>query len=113
MSFFPLTDATHRVMLVDMKTTTNNTQTHFIVQDAAAFMPSSCWGVYRRVAVLEVDAPSKRVAMISTRARGCHRVVKTWERLNVGKTDRCAFNRAYAEAEKLAAELNARAEKSS
>ena len=45
--------------------------------------------------------------MISRRARGVVRVVATWERCNVGKTDRCAFSKARAEARALAAQLNA------
>lgn len=86
-----------------------NTPTHFIVQTASAYMPSSCWGVYRRVGVLEVDLGLRHVSQISERARGCARVVRTWERLNVGKTARCAYDRALDEAERLAAELNAAA----
>jgi len=81
-------------------------QTHFIVQTAAANMPLSCWGNYGRVAVLEVDADRSRVSMISARARGCHRVVELWDRLNIGTTDRCAFSRAMQAAERLAAQLN-------
>lgn len=82
--------------------------THFIVQTAAAQMPNSCWGVYKRVAVLEVEAGLERVSSISERARGCVRVVETWEKLNVGKTSRCAYSRALAAAQALAAELNAK-----
>jgi len=85
---------------------THTTHTHYIVQSATACMPSSCWGRYARLAVLEVDADLTHVSMISDRARGCHRVVRTWERLNVGKTDRCAYGRAEREAEALAAALN-------
>lgn len=44
--------------------------------------------------------------MISLRAKGVKRIVATWEKLNVGKTDRCAFNRALNEAEALADKLN-------
>jgi len=79
----------------------------FIVQSAAANMPSSCWGRYARVAVLEVLPSVTKVAMISSRARGVVQVVATWEKLNVGKTDRCAYGRALAEAKALAAKLNA------
>jgi len=84
----------------------------YVVMDASAHMPRSCWGRYRRVAVVEVDPDALpegalAPAMISERARGCVRVVETWERLNVGKTGRCAYARALAEAEALAAELNA------
>ena len=84
-------------------TTTN---TKFIVQTASASMPQCCWGIYRRVAVLEVEEGVDRLSMISKRARGCVRGVKTWEKLNVGKTEKCAYRVALAEAEALAATLN-------
>ena len=86
------------------------TMTHYIVQTALAKMPNSCWGTYRRVAVLEVDAVCQSVSMISDHARGCRRVVRTWERCNVGTTDRCAYAQALAAAYELAAELNAKIE---
>ncbi len=80
--------------------------TKFIVKSSAARMPPSCWGTYRRVAVLEVtvDAPEPR--MISGRARGVVGVVRTWERLHVGRTGRCAYQVAMREAAELAAMLN-------
>lgn len=78
----------------------------YIVQTASAKMPASCWGKYRHVAVMEVESDTVP-AMISTRARGVRRIVQTWERRNVGTTDRCAFKRALAEASRLAAQLNA------
>jgi hypothetical protein len=60
----------------------------YIIQTAKACMPSSCWGSnhYRRVAVLEVEDGVMQVKMISSRARGVRRVVRTWERLFDGKT---------------------------
>lgn len=78
--------------------------TEYIVKTAAAKMPGSCWGQYRRVAVLEVMAGAEP-AMISKRARGVVRVVQTWERLNVGTTERCAYERALAEARELVERL--------
>ena len=78
----------------------------YIIKTAAANMPASCWGRYARIAVLEVEAGIQDVSMISERARGCIQIVKTWEKLNVGSTERCAFSRAMAEAEALCAELN-------
>jgi len=77
----------------------------FIVMTAAAAMPNSCRGVYCRVAVVETNQ-WQRPAFIGERARGCVRVVATWEKLNVGKTSACAYGRAMAKAEVLAAELN-------
>ena len=73
--------------------------------------PSSCWGRYGRVAVLEVEHGVRSASMISARARGVRRVVRTWERCYIGLTPRCAFERAVTAAERLAAELNAREER--
>lgn len=90
-------------------THTKNTkpETHYIVQTAAACMPASCWGHYGKVAVLEVDAGVERVAMISERARGCHRVVEVWDRQHMGEPNgRSAFYLALAAARELAAKLN-------
>lgn len=78
----------------------------YVVKDSAARMPGSCWGTYRHVAVMEIE-PGNVPARISARARGVRRIVQTWDRLNAGTTDRCAFNRALAEAGRLAAQLNA------
>jgi len=81
-------------------------ETEYIVMDRAAKMPGNCWGQYRRVAVVEVEAGVKP-KMISERARGVVRVVQTWEKQHVGTTERCAFRRALIEARELAAELRA------
>jgi hypothetical protein len=78
---------------------------HYIVQTASAKCAAE-FGTYRRVAVLEVDADREQVAMISTHARGCRRVVRTWERQNCGTTSRCAYWRACDEALALAKRLN-------
>jgi len=80
----------------------------YIVKTAAAKMPAKVKAPYRRVAVLEVT-PGAAPKMISARARGVVRVVQTWERQHVGLTDRCAYQRALAEAHALAARLNSAA----
>jgi hypothetical protein len=77
----------------------------YIVQTAGAKMPQSCWGIYRRVAVLEVLPGVTRASMISDRAINVLRVVATWEACNVGKTRRCAYQVALADAEALASQL--------
>ncbi len=77
----------------------------YIVMDAAACMPANCWGRYRRVGVVEIE-PGAEPRMLSERARGVISVVQTWERLNHGTTDRCAYRVALAEAEALARALN-------
>jgi len=74
-------------------------------------MPTTCWGKYGKVAVVEVDEavlekhniPQPR--MISPRAIGMVRIVKEWRRLNKGTTNRCAYHKAMQEAEKLIKEL--------
>ncbi len=80
--------------------------THYIVQTASAQMPSSCKGVYKRIGVLEVADGVTRASMISDRAKDVVKVVRTWEALNVGTTERCAFQVVLREAEALAARLN-------
>ena len=79
----------------------------YAVISSTAKMPSSCWGRYRRVGVVElepgVEGPP---TMLSSRSRQVKRVVETWERLNVGTTERCAYQRALREADALATKLN-------
>ena len=84
------------------------TKTHYIIRTSKAKMPTSCWGTYRRVAVLEVEAGVETVSMISDRARDVISVVQTWEKLNVGITERCAYQQALAEANELCDTLNSR-----
>lgn len=84
------------------------TATRFVVVSSAACMPSSCWGVYKRIGVLEVESSvDERRLTIDERRKGVVRVVTTWERLNVGRTERCAYQKALVEAEALAASLTA------
>ena len=81
-------------------------ESHYIVQCARASMPQSCWGRYRRVGVLEVPAGVHSVRMISERDPEVIQVVETWEKLNVGTTERGAYQRALTEAHALADRLN-------
>ena len=78
----------------------------YIVQTAAAKMPSSCKGEYRRVAVLEVKNGVKKASFISVISKDVKRVIRVWERLNVGTSDRCAYAVALKEAEALVEKLN-------
>ena len=78
-----------------------------IVMTAAAKMPRNCWGTYRRVAVVRLEPDFKGIpAMISERAKGVAEVVASWERLNVGTTERCAYEVALTEAYAMAEALN-------
>jgi len=78
----------------------------YIVQKSAAKMPSSCKGKYVRIAVLEVADGVTHVSMISDRAKGVKRVVRTWEGCHDGKTAKSASHLALAEAHELAFTLN-------
>jgi hypothetical protein len=86
----------------------------YIVMTASAQMPSSCRGVYKRVAVVELNTDyidkGIRPLMISPTAQGVRRIVETWERCNVGSTERSAYAVAMREAEALAAKLNSEAQ---
>jgi hypothetical protein len=81
----------------------------WIVMTSSAKMPNSCWGRYRNIAIVEVGYydynRGSRPAMISTRARNVLRV-RNLGHHNVGKTERCAYRRALADAERLAYQLN-------
>lgn len=78
------------------------------VVTSAACMPASCkFGIYKRVAIVEVDhheRPSDYVPERIVDLRGV-RVAALWDRLNVGLTEQCAYRRALVEAESMAAEL--------
>ncbi len=81
------------------------TKTTFSVMTAAACMPSTCMGTYGRIAVVE-HLLGQVPKQIHSRHKSVIRIVETWERLNRGTTDRCAFAKAHAEAEALAEKLN-------
>lgn len=89
-------------------------ETEFVVISSSAKMPSSCWGRYRHVAVLEVRKGwlTSLPREISDRGLGVLRVVRTWDRVHVGKTERDAYTAAYREARTLADEYNRKAETS-
>jgi hypothetical protein len=87
---------------------------HEAITMTASTTPSArCWGKYKRVAVVIVDRDALRAegrelpASISKHSRGVVRIVQTWENCNVGTSERCAYRRALAEAEQVAARINA------
>lgn len=78
--------------------------TYHVVASAAC-MPASCkFGVYRRVAVIEVDHHERPLGYVPERVADLRGVRITWlaDRLNVGKTADCAYNRALIEARAFA-----------
>ena len=77
----------------------------YIIKTAGESMPARCKGTYRKVAVLELDPTHTDVAMISERARGVVRIVHLERKLNVGLTDKCAYERALAFARDLIQDL--------
>lgn len=80
----------------------------YVVKVSSAKMPNSCWGRYVHVAVLEVDADAPRIHAIDIRPHYVRRIVRVWRNCNVGKTPRCASERAECAAYELAAELSDR-----
>ncbi len=80
-----------------------------IVMERSAQMPSSCWGRYCRIAVVEVDStiePGQEPAMISKRAAGVNRVVSVWDRVHYGTTCRSQRWHILREARSLAYRLD-------
>lgn len=83
-----------------------------IVMSASCTPSANCWGRYKRVAVVVVDQEVLRElgrelpSSISKHAKGVVRIARIWENLNVGKTARCAYQRALVEAQELADKLN-------
>jgi hypothetical protein len=79
---------------------------HFIVKVSNAKTPLSCWGDYCHIAILECEHWQYEPSMISEHALGVIRIVEYWGNLNVGKTEKCAFRRAYSDAEDMCRILN-------
>ena len=77
------------------------------VVSASASMPNKCWGIYKRVAVIEVDHHERPAGYVPERIADAYgiTVCETWERLNVGKTEDCAYARALVDAQNTAQEL--------
>lgn len=82
----------------------------YIVMTAKARMPSSCWGKYGKVAVVEREGDLIPKS-IHPNHRAVRSIVEVWDRRNIGSTERCAFDRAVIEAIQLAAQLNEDAER--
>jgi len=84
----------------------------WIVMTSAAAMPRSCWGRYRRVALVRINqeftAKGLIPKMISTRAKGVLDV-HSLGRHHAGSTARCALARAVARAEEMARAANSAA----
>jgi len=79
----------------------------YIVMTSSAKMPASVKSRYRNVAVVETDGEGTPL-FIGERARHLVRIVHHYGPKSVGKTDRCAFQVALADAIATAAELNAK-----
>jgi tRNA G37 N-methylase Trm5 len=76
----------------------------FIVMTAKAKMPSSCWGKYGKIAVVEV-AEGKIPKQIHPKHKAIKRIVEVWDRKNIGGP-KSAFAIAKKEAEELCKQLN-------
>lgn len=77
----------------------------YVVVTSAACMPNNCWGRYGKVAVIRRRSDVMPSIIVDSKNFD---IIEVWDRLNIGSTDRCAFERAKARALRLAEELNAR-----
>lgn len=76
----------------------------YFLLDKSEKMPASCWGKYRRIAIVRMPDNAHEPPRIDERIKGLE-IVDQWRSLNVGKTDRCAYRVALREAETKLAEL--------
>lgn len=79
---------------------------HYVIAEASARVPSSCWGRYRRIAVVAVPPHVAFPSAIDERRRDVIEIDMIWERLHVGKTDRDAYTRGYRAAQERCKQLN-------
>ena len=83
----------------------------YLVMMKSARVPGNYKGEYVRVGVVELeDGFEGEPKMLTERAKGIKRIVKTWERLNKGKTRRCAAAIALKQAQDLAVKLTKESE---
>jgi len=88
--------------------------TRYIVMERSAKMPSSCWGRYGKLAVVETSFTEGEPSMISLHAKGMVRIVNLRDKLHKGRGgDRTAYAIAKRELEAEAMRLNAEARLSS
>ena len=80
------------------------TETHAVISSADS-IPGN-WGSYRRIGLVELDGSGITPCMISARAKGCKRVIQTWDRLNDGKTESCRFQKTLAHVLELLSEMS-------
>src|SRR5215472_5928441 len=79
----------------------------FVVHTACASMPSSCRGRYRKVYVIQVMSYDWNRGWRPTAVtnKGV-RLIRDYGPQSVGKTERCAYQRALKHAEAYAQQLN-------
>jgi len=75
------------------------TKFDYAIVVSQAKMPSSCWGRYYRIGLVRYPEGGEIPKIIRNSSKKGHEILCTWEKLNSGKTARCAFERALAEAE--------------
>lgn len=66
---------------------------------SAAKMPQKCWGKYRNVAVVEIHSEGQMPSAIDSRRKNVLAIPFYRGKLNVGKTEACAYNIALADAQ--------------
>lgn len=80
--------------------------TEWILKTSSAKMPSSCRGIYKKLAIMEVEKGYEPPS-ISLRHKQVKQIFKLWEPLFQGKTEKSEYFRYKKKAEELVAKLNA------
>lgn len=70
----------------------------YVVMSSVAKMPVTCYGYYRRIALMCVEGDMPKIIRESNTTR----IMRTWEKLSKGETKRCAFEVALKEATEYA-----------
>jgi len=76
----------------------------YIVMTSAAKMPVGCWGRYRNVAVVAYKSDTPPRTIRNTRTA---QIVLHYGPQHVGRTERCAYQRALAKARAKVEEFSA------
>ena len=86
---------------------TDTSRSYALVVSSAAKMPIKCWGKYRRIAVLVVKAGHNPPGCIRV-TKDVEKILFAEEKLNVGSSTQCAFERALSDARAIADSFNCR-----
>lgn len=76
----------------------------FHIVESKAKMPSSCWGRYGRIGLL-ITKENYIPIRIDSRPKKVVGIIELWDKLHMGKTDKCAYSKARDEAYRMLFDL--------